>query len=107
METPILARTYIREPLRTLSLGCNTEAQCIRALFCESAIRRFRAGTTPFSPLSARRKRPTLPRGAAGARGVHDDGTRRRYVHNDHCCCCLCRLLRCGLTVVGVTLFWR
>ena len=35
--TPQLARTYIREPLRTLSLGCNTQVQCIRALFLRIA----------------------------------------------------------------------
>jgi len=55
MDPPNSARTYIREPLRTLSLGCNTQVQCIRASFCESPMRRFRAGTTPFSPPSARR----------------------------------------------------
>jgi hypothetical protein len=52
---PQLDRTYIREPLRTLSLGYNTKCDAFTLGFANrlSPIRRFLAGTTPFSPLSA------------------------------------------------------
>ena len=35
--------------------------------------------------------------------GVLYVGRRRRNDHYDQCCCCLCRILRCGVAMVGVT----
>ena len=62
---------------------------------------RLRGRTSPFSPLSARQKSPTLPSGRRAGE-VPYVGTRRRDVHHDQWACGLWRCLRCGAALVGV-----
>ena len=59
-----------RDQPHPIAVALDADAEAVMLDFGESDIRQHQAGTTPFSPLSVRGKGPTLPRGAAGARGV-------------------------------------
>jgi hypothetical protein len=85
---PIALRPVItaaRDEPRPIAVTPDAETETIMLDFVEPlwtrrdlAIGQAQAGTTPFSPMSARRKAPTLPRRAAGVRVlavVSDDGT--------------------------------